>query len=210
LSIFLKGYLLIPFLFARTAKWVFCPKSTAIIFDKNHSMLLRSISVFLLLTCSFLFAGCPLNSTYPLLPKEEALSYDKTLTGTWSNDKKEDAADARIVRIEKGNESNTYTIKVLETGELYSTETKEFKAWLGMLNNSKFLVLEETGDKASTKSPYLVYAIKTDGNKLITNDIALKVKGTDAITSVKAYQEEVVASMKYSDFLAEETAWKKQ
>ena len=134
-------------------------------------MTLHRISVFLLFVFSFTLAGCPINSTHPLIPKEEALSFDKALIGTWSNDRKEESSDARVVKIEKGNTANTYKLTVLETGDLFSSSTKEFKAWLGMLNNSKFLVLEESGDKASIKSPYLVYAFKTDGNRIVTNDI---------------------------------------
>jgi phosphoribosylformylglycinamidine (FGAM) synthase-like amidotransferase family enzyme len=160
----------------------------------------------LLLLCIVL-CGCPVSSTYPLGLQNDALPFDKALVGTWENKEKE--TEATLVKIEKGSGANLYKLTVLEKGESFMADSENFIAWTILLNEKKFLVLQEVKEPGS-KDSYFVYHFAINGNQLTTNDISLKVNGTDAITSVKSYKEEVVASMKHPEFLAGKINWEKK
>ncbi|MBK8142560.1 MAG: hypothetical protein IPK57_17335 [Chitinophagaceae bacterium] len=164
------------------------------------------IALSLLIAVSFVITACPVGSAYPLAESSAALPFDKALTGTWENFTED--AEASLVTLEKGSTDNTYNVKVLETGDMYGAETKDFTAWQVALNGKRFLVLKETG--TSNTSPYYLYHITVNGSQLITHDVSLLVNGTDAITSVKSYQEELIASMKKEGFLTGKIDWKKK
>ncbi|MGB3007728.1 MAG: hypothetical protein WBC06_14520 [Chitinophagaceae bacterium] len=169
---------------------------------QNRIVLLFAIAI------SFIITGCPVSSSYPLAESSSALPFDKNLTGTWENNKED--AEVKKIKIEKGSEANTYNVKVQETGELYAAETKNFIGWQVALKGKKFLVLMETGENASKDMPYYVYALSLNRNLLTTYEISLLENGTDAITSIKNYQDEVISSMKKEGFLSEKTEWKRK
>lgn len=163
------------------------------------------LSLFLLLSCAVLFTACPISTSYPL-EKKGAIKLDKALLGVWDTDN----PDAEAVKIEfkQGKEANTYDFKVLERGSMFAADGDDFTAWLAELGGKRFLVLQQLIEGVPQET-YYVYHIKIENGKLISNDISLKVGGTDAVTSVQAYQEEVLASMKMDDFLANEMVWGK-
>jgi hypothetical protein len=159
----------------------------------------------LLAAFSFLFAGCPVSSTFPL-GASNAEEIDTRLIGTWKNDSA--SVEASEVKIEKAD-AYTYKMTVVEKGSTYMAEGEIFNAWLTKLKDKTFLVLQET-DNGTAKEKYYVYCLSGIGkNSITTNDITLKVGGTDAITSIQAYRDEVTASMEKEDFLAGTIVWKK-
>lgn len=154
---------------------------------------------------SFLFAGCPISTKYPL-GASNAEKIDKLLVGTWTNDST--GVEATKVKIEKADEY-TYNVSVEEKGSMYMAESTTFKGWLTKLGDKTFMVLQET-DNGVAQDTYYVYCLSGIGkNSLTTNDITLKVGGTDAVTSTQAYRDEVTASMTKDDFLAGTIVWKK-
>lgn len=157
-----------------------------------------------LIVLSFVLTGCPISSKYPLGVLSAAKPFDKTLIGTWKHP--DEKAEATVITIEKGKNQYPYRVFVMEKGESFMADSEIFDAWIITLEGKNFLVLKET----ETEEAYFVYHIKVGVNEIITNDITLKVKGTDAITSVKSYQEEVIASMKKDGFLAGQITWKRK
>jgi len=160
-----------------------------------------------LILLSFVLSGCPVSSTFPLGLKTDALPFDKTLIGTWEN--KDEKSEATLIKIEKTSEANLYKLTVLEKGESFMANSENFLAWVTLLNEKKFLVLQEI-NTSENKESYFVYHFEINGNQLTTHDVSLKVNGTNAITSVKSYREEVSASMKHPEFLAGKIEWKKK
>ncbi len=152
---------------------------------------------------SLMLTGCPVSSKYPLGVKG-AVPADNNLLGTWAQD--DEKTEATKVKITKGKEDNTYNLVVEEKGEAFMADATQFKAWLTVINNQNFLVLQENQDEKPSET-YYVYHIKTGNNSITTNDITLKEKGADAITSIDAYRAEVTASIKSTDFLAGEIKW---
>lgn len=164
------------------------------------------LSLTLLLSLAVLFSACPVSTSYPL-EKKGAVKIDKALLGEWETD----VEDAEVQRIlfKQGTETNTYAVTVLERGSMFMADGDDFTGWLAELGGKRFLVLQQVIDGVAQET-YYVYNIEISGNKLVSHDISLKVGGTDAITSVQAYQEEVLASMKMEDFLASEMIWSKK
>lgn len=163
------------------------------------------LSLFLLLSCAILFTACPVSTTYPL-EKKGAVKLDKALIGVWTTSTEE--AEAQSISIKQGKETNTYDVTVLERGSMFMADGDDFTGWLAELGGRRFMVLQQIIEGVPQETFY-VYHIKMENGKLISNDISLKVGGTDAVTSVQAYQEEVLASMKMEDFLASEMSWDK-
>ena len=161
----------------------------------------------LFLALSFILTGCPDTTNYPLAESTEALPFDKNLTGTWTTTN-EDAV-AEKVQIKKGKSADLYKLFVLEEGSLYGTDTKEFDAWLIAFEGKKFLVLQEAG-KDGDESNFYLHAIEYSEKNLTIYDIKLKSGKNATITSVKAYQAEIKASMKMKDYLIEKVEWTKK
>lgn len=168
---------------------------------------MKSIFSFALIaSCLFLLTACPVATTYPLGNKGE-VKLDTKLLGVWTNESED--TEATGVSITKGEEANTYNVHVDEKGSMFMADGEDFIGWLALLNGKTFFVLQQVVDGAATET-YYVYHIKLDNSTLTTNDITLKVNGTDAVTSIASYQEEVIASMGMDDFLAGEIQWKKK
>lgn len=162
-------------------------------------------SFILIASCLFLLTACPVGSAYPL-GKMGQVKADPTLLGTWTNEIAD--SEARSVTLTKGEVANTYGVTVNERGESFMADDDYFIGWLTILKGKTFLVLQQLVAGEPTET-YYVYHIKHDKNTLTTSDITLKVNGTEAITSIESYQEEVIASMQMSDFLAGDIIWKK-
>ena len=152
-----------------------------------------------------LLTACPVSSSLPLFTPGNS-KIDKSLIGTWKNDSS--SSEAQEVIITKSTDS-TYGLKIVQKGELYMADSDTFNAWMGMLGNESYFVLQEVSAEGATET-YYVYHIKLENSKLTTNDISLKVQGTEAITSIESYQNEVNASSKMEGFLSGEIVWKKK
>lgn len=157
------------------------------------------------LPIALLVTACPVNTSYPLGKKGDVKTDDR-LIGTWFTTAED--VEANKIRISKGPEANTYTVSVVEQGSMFMAESTEFTGWLTQLNGKTFLVLQEMESGKPTES-YYVYHIAIDAKKIVSSDITLKVGGTDAITSIDAYRQEVAASMKLDGFLAGDIVWTK-
>lgn len=164
----------------------------------------RALAASVVCAFAFLLMACPVSTSYPLGEKNSE-KIDKALLGTWKNDSVN--AEAQQVTLTQADDY-TYSLKVEKKGSMYMAETDDFQAWLTSIDNHRFLVLQEVGEGVA-KETYYVYHIEFEGKKLRTNDITLKVNGTDAITSIPAYREEVKASMSKEGFLAGPIVWRK-
>jgi hypothetical protein len=166
----------------------------------------RVLKVFTVIGLLFVLAACPVSTEFPLAPKGD-VSLDTRLMGTWITSMED--VEAQQITIKKGTEKNTCLIHVDEKGEMFMADGVDFVAWLATVGGKSFMVLQQLKD-GEAQETYYVYHLVVDANKLVTNDITLKVGGTAAITSIATYQEEVVASMKLDDFLAGEIQWTKK
>lgn len=163
-------------------------------------------SLVLIVSCLFFLTACPVSTTYPLGNKGD-VKLDTKLIGVWTNESVD--TESTGVSITKGKETNTYNVHVDEKGSMFMADSEDFIGWLALLNGKTFFVLQQVVDGATTET-YYVYHIKLENSTLTTNDITLKVNGTDAVTSIKSYQEEVIASIDMDDFLAGEIQWQKK
>ena len=166
------------------------------------------LSIALIVSGLFILAGCPVSSTYPLGDKGE-VKLDTHLLGTFMNEAED--VEANEVIISKGSEANTYNVHVESKGSMFMADGEDFTGWLAKLDDQTFFVLQQLIDGVATET-YYVYHIQIDKNhsKFTTSDITLKVNGTDAITSIEAYREEVKASMTMEGFLAGTIEWTKK
>ncbi len=160
---------------------------------KKHFSILSSIAVLLLI--AILNAGCPVGLDYPLgSPSKEKL--DTKLLGTWVSQ----STDSEIKRVKVAKkDDNTYSIEVLERGEMYALDTDKLNAWVTKFNGNTFL-FAQPDDPNDQK--YYHYHYKFEGNRLVMSDMSLLVGGMDAVTSQEALHKEVMESMKNPDFLS--------
>ena len=166
---------------------------------------MKIVSFVLLLISVFILTACPVSSSFPLGEKG-SVPLDPKLLGTWISEEDPEDIEAKQITISKGKEKNTYSVHVDEPGEAFMANSSDFTGWLVELKTAKFLVLQELVEGMPAET-YYVYHITINGNSIVTNDITLGVNGTEAITSISAYQEEVLASMELEDFLGSEINW---
>lgn len=161
--------------------------------------------VFTLCCSMLLLVGCPVSSKFPLGPKGE-MAFDANLLGSWSTE--DSASSAHKVTITEGTAMNTAILHVDVRGSMFMADGDDFEVWMTELKNQRFLVLEQTSEGSSTGIFY-VFHIASKENTLVASDISLKVNGTDAITSIESYRDEVKASMPDPEFLATPVLWTK-
>lgn len=166
---------------------------------------MKTVTFFLLFISVFILTACPVSSSYPL-GEEGSVPLDPKLLGTWIAEEDPEGIEAKQITLSKGTTQNTYAVHVDEPGESFMANSNDFKGWLVELKSAKFLVLQELVEGTPAET-YFVYHITYDGQSIVTNDITLGVNGTDAITSISAYQEEVLASMDLENFLASAIHW---
>ncbi|MCC6700299.1 MAG: hypothetical protein IT221_02175 [Fluviicola sp.] len=154
-----------------------------------------------------ILTACPVSSSYPL-GKKGAVALNPRLLGTWVSDQED--IEANQISITKGTEKNTYNLHVDVKGSMFMGDGEDFLAWVAEIKEMKFLVLQQLVDGQATETYYVYHFNLLKDNSLVSNDITLKVLGTDAITSIDAYREEVSASMEMEGFLASEINWTKQ
>jgi hypothetical protein len=148
------------------------------------------------------FYGCPVGLDYPIeAPGNEKI--DEKLIGTWNNNN----PDAEIIRVKiSKKDDHSYTVQVLEKGEMYALETDNFIGWSASLEGKKFLFF-----KPDNEDKYYHYVIKElTGPKMLSCDLSLLDGGKDAVTSTGALQKEALSSMKMEDFCAETEQWTKE
>jgi len=158
------------------------------------------ISLFAIIICTFY--GFPVGLDYPIAePSKEKI--EENLIGTRKNNNPE----AEIIRVKiSKKDKNTYTVQVLEKGELYALQTDNFTGWSCSLNSEKFLYF-----KPDNEDQYFHYFIKElKGNKMTTCDLSLLDGGKDAVTSTEALRKEAISSMKMEGFCAETEEWTKE
>lgn len=163
-------------------------------------------SVAPIISCLFLLTACPVATSYPLANKGD-VQLDKQLLGVWSNESVD--TEASGITVSKGTELNTYAVHVDEKGTMFMADGEDFTGWIALLNGKTFFVLQQVIDKIPT-SNYYVYHYNVDKSKLTTSDISLNVNGTESITSITAFQEEVIASMATEGCLANKIEWYKK
>lgn len=169
---------------------------------------MKIITFVVLFIGVFILTACPVTSSFPL-GKEGSVTLDSRLLGTWLVDGEVEGLEAEQITLSKGTAKNTYKVHVDIPGDGFMADTEDFKGWLVELKAEKFLVLQEI-IAGIAQEVYYVYHITFDGKSIVTNDITLGVNGRDAVTSISAYQEEVLASMQLENFLANTIYWSKK
>ncbi|MDX2282964.1 MAG: hypothetical protein NW241_02330 [Bacteroidia bacterium] len=150
---------------------------------------------------ALILTGCPVGISFPLAAQKDAAAYDPKLEGTWACS--DAAAEMQRVTISKGEAKGTYTIEVLERGELYALDTDLFTAWVTELEGRRFLVA-----KPDNENKFYHYCFEfTGGGELRTYDVGLKVGGVDAVSSVETFREEVRLSLKDPECLSSPYDW---
>ncbi len=176
---------------------------------KNHPNLMKRnlnalLSLSILGLLSIIVTGCPVGVAYPFCEESQLEKVDPKLLGTWSS--LSDAADILEVNITQQDDV-TYSIEVLESGELYLADDTKFFGWTSTLDGHTFLFSQ--GAESGT-TDYFLYHLAFDGDNLIIRDVGLLVGGLDAVTSTETFRKEVSASLKDPDCLTSPFEYIKQ
>lgn len=155
--------------------------------------------ILLLLPLIMLLAtGCPVGLDYPL-DEPGKVKIDEALIGSWHSLSTE--SEVQRVVVSKG-EKNSYTVKVVERGEMYALETDNLTGWVTTVKEKNFLYLQPEGE-----AKYYHYCYWFDGSALMTTDLALLDGGVDAVTDTKSLRAQVERSMSLDGWGEEVTEW---
>lgn len=148
-----------------------------------------------------LLSGCPIGLDYPA-GNTGTEKIDPNLLGTWTNN--EDDPEFGKVTITKAS-TNSYAIKVENTGSMYSLEVTEFTGWVTKIGGKTFIYSLPNEDKS-----YYLYCYEYSDGKLHTYDVGLLDGGTDAVKSTESLRVQIETSLKKDDCLSDEIVWTKQ
>jgi hypothetical protein len=161
----------------------------------------KSYLLLLLPAVILLMTGCPIGLDYSLgNPGTEKI--DKTLVGTWRNHQEE--PEVKRVKIER-TDDESYSVTVLERGEMYSLETDNFTAWITTIEEKNFFYLRPAGE-----DEYYHYCYWMEGSTLVTTDVALLDGGVDAVSSTETLRGQVARSMRMDEWGKEIQEWTKE
>jgi hypothetical protein len=158
----------------------------------------------LLLPLLLLFAGCPVNTSFPLSqPGSEKIN--KALLGTWMN-ANPDSAEGDVLGVKISEKDKyTYTVEVLRKGAMYMADDSIFDGFVTSLEGKNFFYVRP----ANHAEKYYLYCYEFRNKQLSTYDVGLKIGGIDAVTSINAFQQEVRESLKREDCLSGEIKWRR-
>lgn len=147
---------------------------------------------------ALLSTGCPVGIDHPL-DELNANKIDKDLLGTWVNE----TEGAEVLQVSFSEASGTqYKVEVLERGEMYALDTDKLMGWVTSIKSVPFVFFKPEGEEK-----FYHYQYRFEGNKLITNDVSLLDGGIDAVTSTKAFRQQVEASMANPEWGQETQTW---
>jgi len=164
---------------------------------------MKKLSYFItLILLAIAFYGCPVGLKYSLGdPGKEKIN--EKLIGKWVTGNTD--AEVKNLSISK-NDNFSYNVYVGERGETYSLTTDTLKGWITQLEGNTFFYV-----KPSNEDTYYHYFIKElSNNTLSTCDMTLLDGGVDAVTSSEELRNQVIKSMRRSDFCEEPIKWTKK
>lgn len=148
------------------------------------------------------FYGCPLGLDYSLgNTGKEAI--DPGLIGTWAISEGQDGEVLKMKIAKK--DANSYTVEVIERGELYSLETDHLTGWVTTVGGKTFFYVQPEDEQK-----FYHYHYELSGKKLIIHDVSLLDGGVDAVTSTETLRSQVERSMKLEGWGAEKLEYVKQ
>jgi hypothetical protein len=147
----------------------------------------KLLSFSLLAFIVLAFYGCPIGLDYSLgFPGSEKI--DEKLTGTW---KIGEGFEGEVLKLKiSKKDAYSYTVEVLERGEMYSLETDNLIGWTTTVNNEKFLYV-----KPDDEEKFYHYHYEISGKKLIIHDVSLLDGGVDVVSSTEDLRSQVERSM---------------
>lgn len=143
----------------------------------------------------FMLGGCPVGMDYsPGNPGSEKIN--SRLLGTWTcaNDTCEAINEVEVKKLN----DYSYSIDVMDVSEMYSLETRHLTGYTTNIGGHDFLYCLPEGDTLWYTYEYSF----TDNNHLYLQDIGLKVKGVEGVTSVVAFRAEIEASLRVEGSLS--------
>lgn len=162
--------------------------------------------LFLLIPALFLLTACPIGLDYAP-GKEGTEKVNSDLEGTWKYQGAGGGADAEVLSVTfKKKDKYSFLVTVLEVGEMYSIETKEFIGYETKIEGLNILYFKPT---SGTDQKYYLYQYTLSKGEFTIADISLKVGGVDAVTSTDALRTEIAASMKHPEFYSSPKVYKK-
>jgi hypothetical protein len=153
----------------------------------------RLPSFFLLAASLFVLTGCPIGLDYALGTSTD-VKIDTNLLGQWTIDDPEETILS--VSFAKKTES-TYQVTVNEYSEMFTPESVEFTAWIVSLGGMRFLCMQENANP-EVYYHYVLFELSADVLKVC--DLSLLHEGMDAVKSTESLRNEVLASMKKTEF----------
>jgi len=162
----------------------------------------KLLSISLLAFIVLAFYGCPIGLDYSLgNPGTEKI--DESLVGTWQIN---DGLDGEVLKLKISKKTaNSYTVEVLERGELYSLETDHLTGWTTTINGEKFFYVQPDGE-----TKYYHYHYEINGKKMIMHDVSLLDGGVDAVSSTETLRSQVERSMSMEGWGKEKLEYTRQ
>ena len=145
-----------------------------------------------------LFSGCPVGLDYALGESGKE-KIDNRLIGTWHSTSTESEVQ-RVTLQEK--DAHSYTVRVMERGEMYSLETDDLQGWVTSVKEKNFVYFKPDGEEK-----YYHYCYWFDGSTLITCDLALLDGGVDEVKDTKSLRAQVERSMVKDEWGNETLEW---
>ena len=163
----------------------------------------RILSFVLLAFIVVTFYGCPIGLDYSLgTIGTEAI--DPGLVGTW---KVAEGQEGEVIQLKiSKKDANSYTVEVIERGEMYSLETDNLTGWVTKVGGQTFFFV-----KPENEEKYYHYHYQLEGkNKLIIHDVSLLDGGVDAVSSTETLRSQVESSMTKEEWGKEKTEFIRQ
>lgn len=162
-------------------------------------------SSVILLTICFVLAGCPVNTSVPLMSRANAVPFDASLLGDWKNISQ--SAEVEEIYISRTEDRNSYKIKVLKSSDDYWGDDY-YDAWFVKFNNGTFLITQSYAENKLTNNFYVQEVARFQDFFLLI-DFKLDGISDDDIKTSEELQAAIKKSLKAQgdDFYKKTEKW---
>jgi hypothetical protein len=166
----------------------------------------NNLYLLLLTTITFLLAGCPVETSVPLISRSQALSMDESIVGVWKNANSD--AEIQEMRVTASSAKNVYILRVLKSSDAYWGEER-FDAWFVSYNGYTYLITQPYHD-AGPAEKYYAHLASIFPKKMLITEFNLTSTDESEISNSEEFKEAIRKNFQNDDFLDTTEEWRKQ
>ncbi len=166
----------------------------------------NNLYLLLLTTVTFLLAGCPVETSVPLMSRSQAIPMNESIVGTWKNANSD--AEIQEMRVAATSGKNVYSFRVLKSSDAYWGEER-FDGWFVSYNGYTYLITQPYHESGPADK-YYAHLASIFPKKILITEFTLSSSDESEISNSEEFKEAIRKNFQNDDFLNTTEEWLRQ